>query len=147
MVERKCWDPVRMRSCIDRTLTCDMDRQTVRASTVLPYCHVATSAEFFSGKATRLITETVIEYLDYIVINLVLWHCWLSGRKGIWPVKHWVVGCWIGYLSVARCRLAYGPVDSTATHSLLFQQNPDWFYLSVCKAGYQLNGIVPAKGR
>ena len=24
-------------------------------------------------------------------------------------------GCWHGYLSGARCRLAYGPADSTAT--------------------------------
>ena len=28
----------------------------------------------------------------------VLWHCWLGGRKGIRPVKNWVVGCWHGYL-------------------------------------------------
>ena len=28
----------------------------------------------------------------------------------------WVVGCWHGYLSGARCRLAYGPADATATH-------------------------------
>ena len=28
----------------------------------------------------------------------VLWHCWLGGRKGIRPVKNWVVGCWRGYL-------------------------------------------------
>ena len=39
-------------------------------------------------------------------------------------------GCWRGYLSGARCRLAYGPADTTATHCLLFQKNPDWFYLS-----------------
>jgi len=39
-------------------------------------------------------------------------------------------GCWRGYLSGARCRLAYGPADATATHFLLRQQNPDWFYLS-----------------
>ena len=26
-----------------------------------------------------------------------------------------VVGCWCGYLSGARCRLAYGPADATAT--------------------------------
>ena len=38
----------------------------------------------------------------------VLWHCWLGGRKGIGPVKNWVVGCWRGYLSGAQCRLAYG---------------------------------------
>ena len=30
-------------------------------------------------------------------------------------------GCWCGYLSGARCRLAYGPADSTATHCLLLQ--------------------------
>jgi len=28
----------------------------------------------------------------------VLWHCWLGGRKGIRPVKNWVVGCWCGCL-------------------------------------------------
>ena len=27
-----------------------------------------------------------------------------------------VVGCWHGYLSGVRCRLAYGPADATATH-------------------------------
>ena len=32
-----------------------------------------------------------------------------------------VVGCWCGYLSGARCRLAYGPADATATHCLLLQ--------------------------
>jgi len=49
----------------------------------------------------------------------VLWRCcWLGGRKGIWPVKNWVVGCWCGYLSGARCTLAYGPADATATHCL-----------------------------
>ena len=41
----------------------------------------------------------------------VLWHCWLGGRKGIRPVKNWVVGCWHGYLSGVRCRLAYGPAQ------------------------------------
>ena len=60
----------------------------------------------------------------------VLWRCWLGGRKGIRPVKNWVVRCWCGYLSGARCRLAYGPADATATHYLLLQYNPDWFYLS-----------------
>ena len=30
---------------------------------------------------------------------LVLWRCWLGGRKGIRPVKNWVVGYWRGYLS------------------------------------------------
>ena len=51
----------------------------------------------------------------------VPWRCWLGSRKGIWPVKNRVVGCWCGCLSGARCRLAYGPADATATHCLLLQ--------------------------
>jgi len=51
----------------------------------------------------------------------------LYGRKGIWPVKKLSGGCWRGYLSGARCRLAYGPADATATHYLLLQQIPDGF--------------------
>ena len=43
-------------------------------------------------------------------IPSVLWLCWLGGRNGIRPVKKlWVVGCWHGYLSGAKCRLAYDP--------------------------------------
>ena len=57
----------------------------------------------------------------------VLWCCWLGGRKGIRPVKKRVVWYWHGYLSGARCRLAYSPADATATHCLLLLQNPDWF--------------------
>jgi len=51
----------------------------------------------------------------------VLWRCWLGGRKGIRPVKNWVVRCWRGYLSGVRCRFAYGPADATATQCLLLQ--------------------------
>jgi len=28
----------------------------------------------------------------------MLWHCWVGGRKGIRPVKNWLVGCWHGYV-------------------------------------------------
>jgi len=48
----------------------------------------------------------------------VLWCCWLSGRKGIRPVKTewWGTPYWHGYLSGARCKwFAYGPADATAT--------------------------------
>ena len=52
----------------------------------------------------------------------VLWRCWLGTRKGIRPVKNWVVGRWHGYLSGAQCRLAYFvAADATATHYLLLQ--------------------------
>jgi len=58
----------------------------------------------------------------YFTLPSLLWCCWLgSGKKGICPVKNWVVGCWHGYLSGARCRLAYGPADAAANHCLLLQ--------------------------
>jgi len=47
----------------------------------------------------------------------------LVGRQEEHPAcKNRVVGCWSGYLSGARCRLAYGPADATATHCLLFSK-------------------------
>ena len=59
---------------------------------------------------------------DYMIsLPLLLWYCWLSDRKGVRPVKNWVVGCWHGYLSGARWRFAHGPADATATHHLLLQ--------------------------
>ena len=59
----------------------------------------------------------------------------LVGRHEEHPAcRNWVVGCWCGYLSGARCRLfAYGPADATAIpkpRQLLPHWNPDWFYLS-----------------
>ena len=52
------------------------------------------------------------------------------------------MGRWRGYLSGAQCRLAYGPADATATHCLLLQEHPDWFYLS----GTGSTRVVPDKG-
>ena len=63
----------------------------------------------------------IFDILRYIFVPSLLWHCWLGCRKGILPVKSWVVGCWHGYLSGARCTLAYGPADATATYCLLLQ--------------------------
>ena len=45
---------------------------------------------------------------------------WVAGRHPACK-KLRVVGYWRGYLSGARCRLAYGPADATATYCLLLQ--------------------------
>ena len=42
-------------------------------------------------------------------------------QEGHEACKNRVVDCWCGYLSGARCRLAYGPADATATHYLLLE--------------------------
>jgi len=48
--------------------------------------------------------------------------------------KNWVMRCWCGYLSGARCRLfAYGPANATASENPIIScliLSPDWFYLS-----------------
>ena len=59
--------------------------------------------------------------LTFFALPSVLWCCWLGSRKGIWPVRNWVVGCWHGYVSGSRCRFAFDPADATATHCLLLQ--------------------------
>ena len=46
----------------------------------------------------------------------------LVGRQEGHPAcKNWEVGCWHGYLPGARCSLACGPANATATHCLLLQ--------------------------
>jgi len=54
---------------------------------------------------------------------------WQEGHPACKKTEWWGAGVVI-ILSGARCRLAYGPADATATHCLLLQLNPDWFYLS-----------------
>ena len=59
-------------------------------------------------------------YVYVWLLPSVLWHCWLGIRKSIWPLRSWVVRCWHGYLSGARCKwFAYGPADATAAPSSL----------------------------
>ena len=77
-----------------------------------------------------------------IDMPLVLWRCWLGFRKGIRPVKNWVVGRWHGYLSGARCRLAYGPADATALNGSCISKIP-----LVLPFWYRLTWVVPEEGR
>jgi len=63
----------------------------------------------------------VVYLVAWFTFASVLWRCWLGSRKGIQPVKNWVVGYWHGYVSGSECRFVYGPADATATHYLLLQ--------------------------
>ena len=61
-------------------------------------------------------------------------YCWLYlpfsalmllvGRQEVYPACKKLSGgvCWHGYLSGARCRLAYAPADATATHCPCFSK-------------------------
>jgi len=111
---------------------------------------------FSFDKQSGLKATDVLEFIYmHIIVNTclvplvpsVLWHCWLGSRKGIRPLKNWVMGCWRGYLSGARCRLAYGPADATATRRLYASVKsrlvlPFWYRLTqvVLDKG-PLNGV------
>jgi len=89
-----------------------------------------------------LSNPTEFQRNNRIQLPSVLWRCWLGGRKGIRPVKKWAVGCWHGYLSGARCRLAYVPADATSTHCLLATVKSRLVLLF----WYWLTRVVPEKG-
>ena len=67
-------------------------------------------------------------FLSYFVYDCAFSACAFSAltllvrrQEGHPACKNRVVGYWRGYLSGARCRLAYSPADATATHCLLRQ--------------------------
>jgi len=91
---------------------------------------------------TCITIEQIMCKSNKAIVPSVLWRCWLGGRKGIRPVKNWVVGCGHGYLSGARCRVAYGPADAIATHCLFASVKSRL----VLPLWYRLTWVVPDKG-
>ena len=85
---------------------------------------------------------SILSLVPSMLCSLLLWH-----QEEHLACKNWVIRCWRGYLSGARCRsFAYGPADATASqnpHHLFHHLNPDWFYLS----GTGLLGLYWKRGR
>jgi len=79
----------------------------------------------------RVMTISEQFTIEPISMPSVLWRCWLGGRKGIRPVKNWVVGCWHDYLSGMRCRFAHAqlmPLPLTIScYSKSTLVLPSWF--------------------
>jgi len=115
-LSHSCWQTVpREQSCDSKTSVVESGTRCLAASSV------------YNAGSNR------VEFLQAWWSNSAL--TLLVGRQEKHLVcKNWVMRCWCGYLSAARCRLfAYGPADATAIskpHHLLPHFNPDWFYLS-----------------
>ena len=120
--------------CSDSSLFRNVDSLSLVGCTHITDLSFVYITQFFSSLKQAILYNFSIHLLlaihTVVVISVslvdlhwvaVLWRCWLSGRKGIRPVKNWLVGCWHGYLSRARWRLAYGPAYATATRCLLLQ--------------------------
>ena len=97
---------------LDRQTNRQTDRQTDTFITIL-CTHIRSGV---INKQTTILQRNTNanSTVSKLCLPSVLWRCWLGGRKGIRPVKNWVVRCWHGYLSGARCRLECGPDDATA---------------------------------
>jgi len=109
------------------------------------------TAKQSSSQQTRCNNFTAAKLDNGFKFNMfIFWNLWSLSRcafgaltllTGHWkehPVcKNWLMRCWCGYLSGARCRLyAYGPADATAS------QNPIITHLIWIQAGFTL--LVPA---
>jgi len=72
---------------------------------------------------------------SYCLLPSVLWYCWLGGRKGIQPVKNWVVRCWCGPYGIwpSLCHSHSLSVALVKSRLVL----PFW---------YRLTWVVPDKG-
>jgi len=49
---------------------------------------------FWPGTLHFILRTFLTQSLSSVLMPSVLWCCRLGGRKGIQPVKNWVVGCW-----------------------------------------------------
>ena len=79
---------------------------------------------FTEGKELKFLAilyHTVIFVMSFMTSAFSALTLLVGRQEGHLACKNRVVGCWRGYLSGARCRLAYGPADATATHCLLLQ--------------------------
>ena len=94
-----------------------------------------------------ILIKLIAKDLLYLKFPSMLWYCWLGSKKGIRPVKNRVVGCWHGYLSGARCRLACSSwchCHSLSLVSVKFRLVlPFWYWLTlVVPEKRSLNGCV-----
>ena len=79
------------------------------------FCCIVPSCSY-----SEMIFYLVIVYCCYL--NSVLWHCWLGDRKGIRPVKNWVLVCWWRLFDWIFARLI-APVVTTTSIILCFNKH------------------------
>ena len=89
-----CW----LRPVIDNG-RCENLRQVCRLRVAMQPVYILFLPWTDTFVRCRLLIYFVNLMYPYVyIVPSVLWRCWLGGRKGIRPVKNWVVGCWRGCL-------------------------------------------------
>ena len=113
------WSSISRTAFITASWTTALRRATLDTDSLLtkrqwPYC---------SSSLMIVMTTMMMYHYDHYLCMSCL-QCFdavgcVAGRAS--GLSKTVGGCWHGYLSGARCRLAYGAADATATHCLLLQ--------------------------
>jgi len=86
---------------------------------------------------SQLDVKCITELSSYHLCPSVLWRCWLGGRKGIRPVKNWVVGCWRGYLGWDADLHIAQQMPLPVCHSpSLAPVNPGFYLSGTCSSGW-----------
>ena len=82
-------------------------------------CFISDILLIYSAVELPVCLMNLLTYLlcAFSALTLLVW--WQEWQRPVKKLR--VVGYWHGYLSVARCRLAYGIGDATVTHCLLLQ--------------------------
>jgi len=109
------------------TVLCIEPEDFVGVKFLLPDCSCWQHIAHFWEKMLKFFSAVLPAPFPYL--QIWTWDACRSGAslcslliiRLIVEIVLWVVGCWRGYLSGARCRLAYGPADATASHCLLLQ--------------------------
>jgi len=64
----------------------------------------------------------VSKSMECDIFPSVLQHCWLGDRKGIWPVKNWMLVCWWWWFDWSFARLI-APVVTTTSIIICFNKH------------------------
>ena len=117
---------------------------SVKSRLVLPFWYRLTRVVPDKGPL-KPVCGCVVTFFLFFLVPSVLWRCWLGGRKGIWPVKNCVVGCWAAGMVICLERGADACIWPSwcHCHSLSLASIKSRLVLPFW---YRLTRVVPEKG-
>jgi len=76
-------------------------------------------------KGSKISVDNVVDHFPS-----VLRHCWLGDRKGIWPVRNWVLVCWWWRFDWSFARVIAPVVITTSVILIKSRKETFWYRLT-----------------
>jgi len=136
-VQVKLWDPLRTRATPECFWGDDSRRGAISSVRTFTFGAIRGLMRGLPGNQEPLVVKdkagrpqvSLGEQVNgmWHFFHSVLWHCWLGDRKGIQPVKSWVLVCWWWRFHLSFARLIAPVVTTTASIILSYSkfQNGD----------------------